>query len=485
MDIISRTHARYRLEIDGLRAIAVLPVILFHARIELFQGGFVGVDVFFVISGFLITSIIVESLEQDRFSFFDFYSRRARRILPALLLVVLLAIPAAWLIMLPEDFKQFAESVGAVGVFASNVLFWMKSGYFAAGAENNPLLHTWSLAVEEQFYIGFPLLMILLWRRHRSAILITLATILVASLVLCEWAWRSHPDANFYLLPTRAWELMLGCLSALVVNRIGLRANSALGWAGFLMVLVPIFIYSPQTPFPSLYALVPTAGTAMVLVCADSTTTIGRFLSTRAFVAIGAISYSAYLWHQPLFALARISSHGEPNVAVMLSLATTSICLAYLSWRFVEQPFRKARWPARKVVWAGATASIGLVALGSFLVVSGVQKRAFISALPPQRLATLNRIESVSHKEFFPTDDGACRFGVPTLRGTAEDARIASCSQRFGPGVVLFGDSHAENLQRALIASSAAPEFLMEMDKGIDCDRFVRPECLSGDLGNF
>jgi peptidoglycan/LPS O-acetylase OafA/YrhL len=235
----------------------------------------VGVDVFFVISGFLITSIIIDSLELDRFSFLEFYSRRARRILPALLLVVLIAIPGAWIVMLPEDFKQFAESVGAVGAFASNILFWMKSGYFAAGAENDPLLHTWSLAVEEQFYIGFPLLMLAIWRVRREAVILILSAILVASFALCEWASHGHPDANFYLTPMRAWELMIGCLAAVAVHQAGLRVNAALGWVGLLMILVPIFVYNSQTPFPSLYALLPTVGTALVLVCVDNSTSIG------------------------------------------------------------------------------------------------------------------------------------------------------------------------------------------------------------------
>jgi peptidoglycan/LPS O-acetylase OafA/YrhL len=485
MDMGFRTLVRHRPEIDGLRAVAVLPVILFHARIESFQGGFVGVDVFFVISGFLITSIIVDALEQDRFSFLEFYSRRARRILPALVLVVLVAIPAAWMIMLPEDFKQFAESVGAVGAFASNLLFWMKSGYFAAGAENNPLLHTWSLAVEEQFYIAFPLLMLAVWRLRLVAVTLILAAIFVVSLALSEWSSHDYPDADFYLTPMRAWELMVGALATLWVHHAGLRARGFLGWLGLSMIFAAIFVYNSHTPFPSLYALLPTVGTALVLVCVDGTTTVGRVLSMRVFVAIGAISYSAYLWHQPLFAFARIASHGEPSIRLMLSLAAITLCLAYMSWRFVEQPFRAARWPARKVVFLGAAASLGLVALGSCLVVSGIQKRAFIARLPPSRAETLRRIETVSHKEFFPVDDGGCRFGVHSVPTAGDVARITSCAERFGPAVVVFGDSHADNLQRALVASGEAPQFLIKMDKGNDCDPFVRPDCLSGIMVKF
>jgi hypothetical protein len=169
----------------------------------------------------------------------------------------------------------------------------------------------------------------------------------------------------------------------------------------------------------------------------------------------------------------------------MLSLVAATLCFAYVSWRFVEQPFRKVRGGARKVVFAGAVASLGLVALGGFLVVSGIQKRAFIAALSPQRLATLNQIEFVSHRAFSPIDDGTCRFGAQLQPSAADAARINSCAQRFGPGVIIFGDSHAENLQRALLASGEAPPFLIEMDKGDDCDRFVGPHCLSGAMASF
>jgi peptidoglycan/LPS O-acetylase OafA/YrhL len=196
----------HRPEIDGLRAVAVLPVILFHAHVPGFSGGFIGVDVFFVISGFLITTIIAEALDARRFSFLDFYARRARRILPALTVVVLATLPAAWLIMLPEGFKQFAESVAAVGAFSSNVLFWKKSGYFDTAAELKPLLHTWSLAVEEQYYMLFPAFMLALWRFGRASVVYALTCIFVISLGLSQWMAHAHPDANFYLRgPGSSW----------------------------------------------------------------------------------------------------------------------------------------------------------------------------------------------------------------------------------------------------------------------------------------
>jgi peptidoglycan/LPS O-acetylase OafA/YrhL len=482
---VTRTKLHHRPEIDGLRALAVIPVILFHARIAPFWGGFIGVDVFFVISGFLITTIIIEALEREKFSFFEFYSRRVRRILPVLVFVVLVTISAAWLIMLPEDFKQFAESVGAVGAFSSNLLFWWKSGYFAASTENKPLLHTWSLAVEEQYYIVFPLLLLAVWRLRHRRVALVLASVFAASLVLSQWTAHAHPDFDFYLAPTRAWELMIGSLAALWVHRFGLRPNSVLGLIGLAMIVASVFIFDSQTPFPSLYALLPTVGATAVLMCADGSTPVGRLLSMRAPVMIGLISYSAYLWHQPIFALIRIALRGAPSPLTMLALSVAILGLAYLSWRFIEQPFRKARWPARKVVAAGAAASIGLMALGALLVVSGVQKRSFMATLSPARAHTLSMIEAVSNKPFTAIDDGACRFGVHLIPTDADGLRMTSCTQRLGRGIIVLGDSHAKTLQRALIASGDAPQFLVQIDKGADCQPIPRPGCLTGVTASF
>ena len=204
----------YRSEIDGLRAVAVLPVILFHAGFDWFSGGYVGVDVFFVISGYLITSIILKEQERSTFSLLKFYERRARRILPALFLVMLCCIPFARFWMLPSHLKSFSESLVGVSVFLSNVLFLFQSGYFAQASELKPLLHTWSLAVEEQYYLAFPLFVLLFWRfgRHRMAVLVAIAAVL--SLILAEWGWRHQAAANFFLAPTRAWELLAGSLCA-------------------------------------------------------------------------------------------------------------------------------------------------------------------------------------------------------------------------------------------------------------------------------
>ena len=331
---------QYRAEIDGLRALAVLPVILFHAGFEWFSGGFVGVDVFFVISGYLITTILIEDIENKRFSIVNFYERRARRILPALFFVMLVCIPFAWMWMLPGQMKDFSQSLIAVSLFASNILFWKESSYFAEAAEEKPLLHTWSLAVEEQYYVLFPIFLILAWRFGKNRVFWMIVVMAAISLLLSEWGWRNNATANFYLAPTRAWELFAGSIAAFIIQKNGVQKNNFLSLIGLAAIIFSIFFYDEATPFPSVYALVPVLGVVLLVLYADKETFSAKLLSTKGFVGIGLISYSAYLWHQPLFAFARIRSLEHPSASLMIALTLASIALAYLSWRHIEKPFR-------------------------------------------------------------------------------------------------------------------------------------------------
>lgn len=335
----------YRPEIDGLRALAVLPVMLFHAGFQTFQGGFVGVDVFFVISGYLITSIILAELEAGRFSIVRFYERRARRILPALFLVMFVCLPFAWLWLLPPSMKSFSQSVAAVSMFASNILFWRTSGYFDSAAELKPLLHTWSLAVEEQFYVLFPICLMLAWRLGKHWTLGLFGVAFVTSLGLAQHSSIAEPAAAFYLLPTRAWELLTGAFVAIYMAKPGCRSSStglqtAGGLLGVSLILMAIFAFDKETPFPGFYALVPTCGTAIILLCATQSDVVGKFLGNRLLVGIGLISYSAYLWHQPMLAFAKHQTSGEPGKALLGCALLVSGMLAYFSWRYVEVPFR-------------------------------------------------------------------------------------------------------------------------------------------------
>ena len=297
---------RYRAEIDGLRAFAVIPVILFHAGFSSFSGGFVGVDVFFVISGYLITSIIVLDLQQGKFSVLNFYERRARRILPALFCVLISCLPLAWLVLYPRDLKEFSDSLIAVAVFASNIYFWRSSSYFDTASELKPLLHTWSLAVEEQYYTIVPIILIIAWRCGRRWIGLGLA-IAVLSLLMAQWGSHNAPSLTFYLLPTRFWELLLGAAVAYYFTsmRPGEEINARLRQVGSAIglccIMYSIVFFDKQTPFPSFYTLIPTVGAVLIISYANNQTLVGRLLSNKLMVGIGLISYSAYLWHQPIF----------------------------------------------------------------------------------------------------------------------------------------------------------------------------------------
>jgi peptidoglycan/LPS O-acetylase OafA/YrhL len=358
---------RYRAEIDGLRAVAVLPVILFHAGLSLSSGGFVGVDVFFVISGYLISSIIIDQHQRGTFSLLDFYARRARRILPALFFVILCTMPLAWLWMVPGQLRDSSQSVAAVSVFASNFLFWFHSGYFDPLAAERPLLHTWSLGVEEQFYLLFPVTFLLFWRLGTRWLGSLVATIAIASLALAEYWQPWDASAAFYLLPTRAWELSIGVLCALSQFTRGQLKNETLSALGLALIAISVVLYDETVPFPSLFALVPVGGAAFVILFAAEHTRTARLLSAKPLVVIGLISYSAYLWHHPLFALARIRSFEPPGAFSMLALGGLSLVLAYVSWRFVEQPIRLFRgWSPWRVLAAGAGVSALFFCVGTW-----------------------------------------------------------------------------------------------------------------------
>jgi peptidoglycan/LPS O-acetylase OafA/YrhL len=352
----------YRHEIDGLRAIAVMAVILNHAGLGV-TGGFVGVDVFFVISGFLITQIVLKDLRSGRFSLAAFYERRARRILPAFVAMIAVITPLAALWMAPWELAAYGKSVAAAALSASNFLFWREAGYFDAASQMKPLLHTWSLGVEEQFYILLPLALMLLVRRNR----LMLAAVIVAALLslgLSELGWRWMPEANFYLLPTRAWELLAGVLCALIAARRAPRPNDLFAGAGVVLVLGATLMFNEATPTPSLYALVPVGGAALILMFTRPDGMVARALSWRPVALIGLISYSAYLWHQPIFALARIWAAEAPSDALMLALVALSLAAGWVSWRYVERPFRRpALQRARRHIFAASATALGALAL--------------------------------------------------------------------------------------------------------------------------
>lgn len=330
----------YRKEIDGLRSIAIVPVILFHAGVPGFSGGYLGVDIFFVISGFLITNILLSNLENDNFSIATFYEKRCRRILPALFFMLVITTALSTLLLSGSQFKAYSQSLFAVASFSSNILFWLDSGYFDSSAELKPLLHTWSLGVEEQYYIVAPLLLWAAFKLGRLSLYTAFLFFTFISLGLAEYMYIKDPNANFYLLPTRAWEMSIGSLAALCDRHFQIKSRDSLATVGFAAAVIPLFIFNEHTPTPSLITLIPVCGVALMLLFARKQSIVGRFLSTAPLVWVGLMSYSAYLWHQPLFAFSRLTSFEEPPLYWFALMTCLTFGLAYFSWKFVEQPFR-------------------------------------------------------------------------------------------------------------------------------------------------
>ena len=447
----------YRREIDGLRALAVVPVILFHGGVPGFGGGYVGVDVFFVISGYLIASIIFDEKEAGRFTILGFYERRARRILPALFFVILACMPFAWLWMMPSQLEAFTDSAAAVALFVSNIYFWQTSGYFGEAAELKPLLHTWSLAVEEQFYVVFPLFVLLCWRFGRGWIAAILAVGGLLALAMTQLGgnlrfgppfldedlrWFNQPEwLSFYLTPSRAWELVIGVLVALYLrNRrpidLGAPRPQLAALIGLALVAGAVVLFDQNTPFPGVTGLVPTLGTALIILYADPANWVGRLLSLGPAVGVGLISYSAYLWHQPLFAFARLRLETEPSPWIIGGLALASLGLAALTWRFVEQPFRNRSLTSRRLVFGAAAAgSAALLVVGA----AGHLSEGFKGRFPAELVAALEageRLAGDNHGcRYFKVEDyRACDFGDPESERT----------------VLLIGNSHATILIRNL-----------------------------------
>jgi peptidoglycan/LPS O-acetylase OafA/YrhL len=415
---------RYRPEIDGLRAIAVAAVVLFHAGLAPLSGGYVGVDVFFVISGYLIAGLIAEDLAQGRFSLLDFYERRARRLLPALFLVLLLTLPIAWVALLPGAWEDFLRSVIATVFFASNLLFWSQAGYFDTAAGEKPLLHTWSLAVEEQFYLAFPLILLALWRLGPRRTVAALGGLALVSFAAMSGPWAA--EAKFYLSPFRAWEFLAGAMCALAP----LRARLPLAPAGLVLIAGAALLCDAGTPFPSAFTLLPVCG-AVLVVLAPPGDPGSRLLAWKPLVGLGLISYPVYLWHVPLFVFARMS--GAPPAA-MPALVALSVALGWATWVYVETPFRQRRRLARRLPLFAASASGGLLLAASSLVALLAVPSWLQLAYPGLTQAALAT----------PADRPVCP-------GFADIGDTVRC-RVYGDGpltVVVWGDSHAKVLEQA------------------------------------
>jgi peptidoglycan/LPS O-acetylase OafA/YrhL len=432
----------YRPDIDGLRGLAVLAVVLFHADLDSFSGGFVGVDIFFVISGYLITALITEDIRQGRFSLLAFYERRIRRILPALFAVLACSAVAAALLLMPEEFESFGRSLVAATLFASNILFWQESGYFDAPAETKPLLHTWSLAVEEQFYIVFPLFLLFVFRFLKGRWVAWTLPVVLISFALSVWGVEHRPEATFYLAPTRAWELLLGALLALGVvpplRGPHLRETAAL--LGMGLIAWSVFTFSSQTPFPGPQALLPSVGAALLIHAgASGPSWVGRRLSTRPAVFVGLISYSLYLWHWPLLVFAKSYAIRALSAAETAAVVALAVVAAILSWHLIERPFRTRGGVVARPGLFGGVAAV-MMALAAFGVVGHATEGW------PQRYSQDVVTIAAGENDFNP-DRAACHSMNPERILQGELCLLGPPHHR--PQFIVWGDSHADALQPA------------------------------------
>lgn len=441
----------YRADLDGLRAISVVAVLLFHLDLEWFSGGFIGVDIFFVLSGYFITRQIYAGLTDGQFSLVNFYDRRIRRIVPALTVMIFAVAIAGWFVLLPGDYERLGYTLIGAALSFSNFQFWGMSGYFAPTADSLPLLHTWSLAVEEQFYLIMPLLLCAVWSKLRRWLPIVLWLMLTGSFVLSIGVTAVRPSAAFYLLPTRAWELMLG--SALAVGLVQVPSanwqREVAALAGIGGVVFSVFAITDQMPFPGPTAALPCISAAAIIwsglgqsaTCSTNTFPIGaRLLGFPPMVFIGLISYSLYLWHWPIIVIANLSIEGEIQGKVKFMLAGLCFTLAIASWRLIEMPMRQGGMPWPRVGQRLVSAAIslsGVAVLGTTIQLShGLPTRL------PETVAAL--------------DSGRLDYSPARLRCHLfpSDAVVYQDTCLFGdasePKIVVLGDSHGVEIAWAL-----------------------------------
>lgn len=456
---------KYRPDIDGLRALAILPVLLFHAGFTVVSGGYVGVDIFFVISGFLITSILLKDIRSGSYSIIAFYERRIRRIFPALFSVVLFVLVVSPFALLPDEYQFLPKEVAGALLFVSNIVSWKKSGYFSADAEERPLLHTWSLGVEEQFYIFAPILLFFLIKKFNRSSALILLVIFLASFLLSILLTHQKPSAAFYLLPSRAWELLAGSLLAfnLLPKTENSTVNELISLAGLLCILAGVFLFDATTPFPGYAAALPVFGSVCIIYAAEKSL-VGKILSWKPVVFIGLISYSLYLWHWPLIVFFRNWNLLTDSTGQLMVVAV-AIIFAVISWRFIERPFRDRKaYPARKLYKVSAWGF-------SLLIVATLA--TFTQGGWPERFSAQTMRYVSAHK-----DSSAARTQCHFDHGVPQTSQYC----HFGPGkptVAVWADSHGAELSLALgnnnvslyeiTYSSCPPALDFHLDARPDC----------------
>jgi peptidoglycan/LPS O-acetylase OafA/YrhL len=444
-------HADYRPDIDGLRAIAVVAVVLHHAFPDWLPGGFAGVDIFFVISGYLINSIILRDLQGGCFSFATFYARRVKRIFPALLLVLATAMVMGWFRLIPVDYQALGKHLLGGAGFVSNFVLWQEAGYFDVESHSKPLLHLWSLAIEEQFYLLWPLALFMLHRWRLSA-LRSIVVILTLSFALNMALVWDHPTAAFFNPAARVWELMLGALLAAVhlhpagwqallgraaPSRTSPPAGAAwMTWGGALLLVLAFALLHPQRAFPGAWALLPTLGTVLLIAAGPHSLINRRILSSKPMVWIGLISYPLYLWHWPLLTFAYLREGEAPTWTTQLAWVAVSVLLAWLTYRLVEKPLRFGRLNRRAVTAALCTAMVGVAAAGTTIQ----HQKGFDERFPPAVRELMNKGGRQAVIQGWRQNDCMLDFRVPVTE--YKDF----CIEQKRPLIFLWGDSHAGSL---------------------------------------
>ncbi len=443
------TKIKYRPEIDGLRALAVLSVVIYHANFildgeRLLSGGYMGVDIFFVISGYLITSIILKGLLTGTFSFAEFYERRARRILPALFTVILVMSPLALTLLIPWQLMDFFKSAFAAIFFFSNIYFWKNSGYFSPDSTEVPLLHTWSLSIEEQFYILFPLFLFLLWRYKRSLIILLFVTGILLSLYVANWYSQFQAESSFYLLPTRMWELLCGAVLAKAETSYGRRPvpriiQTFLNIIFLAAIMASLVIFDTNTPHPGYMTLFIVIGTMGLIWFLQPDGLITRLLSIKPVVFTGLISYSLYLWHYPLLSFLELSRF-DTSLGNKFWIIMISFLLSIVSYHFVEQPIRKNRLNLKKcLVFCSSLTLLLLATTGMVIKTEGGLGRYHPLDL---RMLSKGPIELGYYVRY--------RFLELENRQFDDNDKIK---------LLLIGDSYAQDLLNAIIESDMISNF--------------------------
>lgn len=430
---------QYRKEIDGLRALAILPVLLFHFEIPGLPGGFVGVDIFFVISGFLIGGILWDELsETGRVSLSRFYQRRIRRLAPVYFAVIAACLALGWLIMLPFDFRALGKEIISSSVYLSNVYFFTEAGYFDSAAKEKILLHTWSLSVEEQFYIVLPLLLLALGRVRRSVPTV-LAVLGVASLIACIAVTPLSQTATFYLFPFRAWELLAGVLLAIAgrERRLSWDVHPALSWVGLAAMAAGVTLLASDPSFPGWKALVPVAGATLVIANGKNANAVNRLLCTGPLVFIGLISYSLYLWHWPIVTFWGYYFGDLGPLWQRLALIALSIALATLSWRFIETPTRRAKIPPLRLFAGAGLATGAALGLGGLIYLQDGLAGRFAPEVRTHIAATRDFIQDWR------------RCTVPS-EGDFAGIEICPIGPVGDPRLLIWGDSHLRAFKEGL-----------------------------------